>query len=173
VSAPRDHSSASTGSHALRTIAIAGLIAGTLDGTAASLFYGAAPLRIFQSVAAGLLGDRAYDGGLATGLLGLLLHFTIATTAAAVFYVASQRWPALERYAVPAGIAYGIVVYFFMRLVVLPLSAATLQPLTAAMVAKGLAIHVVCIGLPIALTVHYAGRKRTSRPGSSSSAAHT
>jgi hypothetical protein len=150
--------------HPLRTVAIAGLIAGALDGTAAVLVYGPTPLRLFQSVASGLLGSDSYQGGIATGILGLVLHFFIATSAAAVFLLASRRLPLLVRRAAPSGVAYGIAVYFFMRLVVLPLSAATLRPLTLEAAAKGVAIHIVCIGLPIALWIRHASSKRASAP---------
>jgi hypothetical protein len=49
------------------------------------------------------------------------------------------------------GLAYGVVVYFFMRYVVIPISAAPSLPFSLAGLARGLAIHLVCVGLPIAL----------------------
>ncbi|MBA3759414.1 MAG: hypothetical protein H0X07_02700 [Gemmatimonadales bacterium] len=39
-------------------------------------------IRIFQSVAAGLLGQASFEGGAATAALGLALHYLIALTMA-------------------------------------------------------------------------------------------
>src|SRR3982751_966851 len=79
---------------AFDTILYGGLVVGILDGLFALIFYGlilgAPTLRIFQSVAAGLLGrPAAIEGGVRTFLLGLLLHFIVATCIAAVYYLAS------------------------------------------------------------------------------------
>jgi hypothetical protein len=142
------------GGGAARAILMAGLIAGTLDITAAILFYGPkVPARILQSVATGVLGRAAFDGGARTAVLGLGLHFFIATGAAAVYYLASRRMALLREQPLLAGPLYGIAVYLFMNRVVLPLSAARPQPLTLKMAA----IHVVCVGLPIALAVRRFG----------------
>ncbi|MCU1262873.1 MAG: hypothetical protein JWO80_5758, partial [Bryobacterales bacterium] len=50
-----------------------GLIAGILDITDALVFFGlrgAKPIRILQSIAAGLLGPKAFKGGVGTAALG-------------------------------------------------------------------------------------------------------
>src|ERR687888_449968 len=81
-----------------RPILWAGLAAGVLDITAAFVVYGAfgaKPLRILQGIAAGLLGPLSFDGGLATAILGLLCHFLIACSAAAVFFLLSRKMPVL------------------------------------------------------------------------------
>ena len=61
-----------------------GLAAGALDISYAWLFWavkaGPTAQRIFQSVAAGLLGKASFAGGWPTALLGLGLHFSIATS---------------------------------------------------------------------------------------------
>ena len=104
-----------------------GLIAGTMDITAAILTYkirnNLPATRLLQSVASGLLGKDAFTGGTPTAALGLLLHFVIAFGATTVFYLASRKMPWLIQNAVVAGILYGIVVQQFMQQVVLPLSA--------------------------------------------------
>ena len=51
-----------------------GLAAGVLDITAALVVYGAfglRPQRLLQGIAAGLLGPKSFDGGIATAALGL------------------------------------------------------------------------------------------------------
>jgi hypothetical protein len=142
----------------VKTIAAAGLVAGTLDGAAAIITSGATPVRVFQTIASGLLGRSAYEGGLPVAALGFLLHFFIATAAAAVFYGSSRRWPLAVRRAVPCGLAFGVAVYFFMRYVVLPLSAVTLRPFSLTALLQGVTVHALCVGLPIALLVRRLGR---------------
>src|SRR5471032_2941388 len=146
---------------ALFTIFAGGGIAGACDITYAvgfSAYRGVAPMRILQSVASGLLGAASFNGGVATAVLGLCLHFFIAFIVAAIFYLASRLLPVVLRYAAVAGIAYGAVVYAVMNLVVLPLSAA--PPRTTAMptvvMVTGLLVHMFGIGLPIALAARSA-----------------
>lgn len=77
-----------------------GLTVGVLDIVEPIVFYGlrgVAPIRILQSIASGLLGPSAYQGGVPTAALGLVLHFFIAFVAAAVYFGASLRLPALVR----------------------------------------------------------------------------
>jgi hypothetical protein len=146
-----------------RAILVGGLTAGVLDISAAvaqNALRGVPPARILQSVAAGLLGRAAYAGGASTALLGLALHFGIACTAAAVYYAASRRMPFLLRRAVLAGMLYGIAVFFVMNRIVLPLSRfpGGQAGFNLATALPQIAIHMVCVGLPIALAVrHYAG----------------
>jgi hypothetical protein len=137
-----------------RAMLAGGLSAGVLDLTAALVLYGARgarPIRVVQAIASGLLGPRAFQGGWKTAALGVLLHFFIATTAAAVFVLASRRAPALARRPVVSGALYGVVVYAVMNFVVVPLSAVARGPFNPRLAAILVAIHVVCVGLPIAL----------------------
>ncbi|HEU5217563.1 MAG TPA: hypothetical protein VFU23_02835 [Gemmatimonadales bacterium] len=140
-----------------RAILLGTLVVGGLDISDALIFYGfrgVAPIRIFHSIAAGLLGGpAARAGGLATALLGALLHFFIAFCIVATFYLASRRMELLTRQPVWTGVAYGIVVYFVMNLVVLPLSAVTpgAFPPPTAILLNGVLIHAFGVGLPSAL----------------------
>lgn len=134
-----------------------GLIAGSMDITAAILTYkirnNVPPIRILQSVASGLLGKAAYDGGANTAALGLFLHFVIAFGATTAFYLVSRKMPWLVQHAVIAGILYGMFVQQFMQQVVLPLSAFHKAPFNFTALVIGLITHIVCVGLPIALSV--------------------
>ena len=107
-------------------ILIGGAIAGACDIIYAITFWafrGVPATRVLQSVASGLLGAPAFNGGLATAALGLALHFFIAFSAAAIFYMAARTIPILTQRAFLSGILYGLVIYAVMNLVVLPLSA--------------------------------------------------
>jgi hypothetical protein len=139
-----------------RVILLAGAVAGTLDLTGAIvvswLRASVEPMRVMQSIAAGLLGADAYTGGASTAALGVALHYMIATSWAAIFYMASRRVKFLTgRWAI-AGPLYGIGVYAFMNFVVLPLSAlpAPKNPPTPTGRLIGLSLIMFCIGLPIA-----------------------
>ena len=142
-------------SSAVKTIACAGLIAGILDLTAACVTnYWLSPVIIFQSIAAGIYGKASYEGGAKTAIVGIFLHFVIAFGAAAFFYLASRKAKFLINHWIVSGIIYGIAVYWFMQLIVLPLSnfpsrfSFTLRP-----VIVGLIVHIICIGLPIAFVI--------------------
>jgi hypothetical protein len=141
---------------ALQVILCGGLVAGTLDLTAACvtswLRAGVSPVRVMQSVASGLLGAASYTGGAKTAVLGVALHFLIATTATVVFYFASRSLKFMVARPVIAGLLYGVAVYVFMNFVVLPLSAfpqRAAPPLSGRII--GMLIIMFCIGLPIAL----------------------
>ena len=147
---------------AARVILWAGLIAGTLDLTAACLVAwlrsGVTPVRVFQSVASGLYGPASFNGGTKTAMLGVVLHFIIATTAAAIYYLASRRLSFLMDQPIIAGVLYGIMVYLFMNFVVLPLSAVPRRPVPLSGRIIGLLVIIFCIGLPIALLVRRLSR---------------
>ena len=136
-------------------IVIAGLIAGILDITSAFVIAelkGMGSIRMLQGIASGLLGPQSFEGGMATAGLGLAIHFLIAFTAAAVFYVGSRQFSFLTRHAIASGLPYEIAVYVFMYWLVVPLVFAQARhsisrDLTAVIV------HMVLIGLPIALVV--------------------
>jgi hypothetical protein len=88
---------------AFETILYGGLVVGVLDILDAMTFfgvgYGFKPIRVLQSVSRGLLGRSSFDGGLKTALLGLVLHFLIATILATTYYVATSILPFLIRHA--------------------------------------------------------------------------
>src|SRR6266481_7665297 len=129
---------------ALRAILWGGFSCGVCDITAAFVvygFFGATPIRILQGIAGGLLGPRTYEGGVATAILGLVCHFTIALGAAAVYFALNRRMPFLVHHFVSAGVLYGIAVYFFMNRVVVPLSHARKYPFSLKMMIIGVVIH--------------------------------
>ena len=138
----------------LRATLAAGATCGTLDFAAACVYsavLGGTPVRVAQSVASGLLGRESFDGGAGSAALGVLLHFFIATSAAGVFVLASRRIRFLLARPWLAGILYGAAVYFFMAFVVVPLSAAPPGSPTLLRRAVMLGIHLLFVGLPIAL----------------------
>ena len=75
--------------------------------------------------------DRAgaFRGGLATAALGPLLHFVIC------------------------GLLYGLGVYLFMNLVVLPLTFPNQHPLAGIALVNGVLAVMLCIGLTVSIVV--------------------
>ncbi|MEO8188839.1 MAG: hypothetical protein ABI682_00745 [Acidobacteriota bacterium] len=151
-----------------RAILGGGLICGVLDISSAvliSLANGGSPVRMLQGIASALLGPASFEGGFVTAALGLFIHFGVAFTATAIFYWLSRGIPAMVEWAVPAGIAWGVVWLLVMYRGVVPLAAA-LRTLYLPNVVKRplpalwplpLFVHIVCVGLPIALAVRRFG----------------
>jgi hypothetical protein len=144
----------------IRAIVSGGLVIGVLDLLDAFIFFGlrsgARPMGILHSIAAGAIGrDAARAGGARTAALGLALHFVIAFIIAAIYIVTSRVLPVLRQRWVICGIAYGVLAYFVMTFVVVPLSnagagrIAFALPVTAVLL-NGLAIHALGVGLPAA-----------------------
>ena len=109
--------------NALLAAVYAGFVAGTIDLFAPSLIYWVNPLGVLRFISGGLIGlDAARAGGLATSALGLVLQWFMSIIIAAIFVFAAMRMRVLVRNWIPAGIAYGIVVFLVMNYVVRPLS---------------------------------------------------
>lgn len=133
-----------------------GLFAGVFDITQAFVGFGllgAKPFRILQHIAGGVFGARSMEMGWTSALLGLAFHFTIAFTAAGIYYLASRVMRVLVEHAVLCGLLYGELVFLFMYFVVLPLSALGPARFNTATYITGPIGHAFLVGLPIALSV--------------------
>jgi hypothetical protein len=147
-----------------RRVLFAGAVVALFDITYAYIFFGlilglVGVESLFQSIAAGLLGRAAYQGGLPTALLGACLHVLIAYSWTVAYYLAVRNIDGLHRAArttggrIALGLAYGVVVYLLMDLVVLKLSRAHSTPPDNWRFYVNLVQHMVMIGLPIGLIV--------------------
>jgi uncharacterized membrane protein YagU involved in acid resistance len=138
----------------MKRVLIGGLVVGVLDLLDAIVFFGlrngVPPVRIFQSIAAGVQGRAAFSGGVPSAAVGILLHFFIALVIVGVYLVASRSLPVLIRHWIVCGILYGIAAYFFMNYVVIPLSATARGAFVWPVFVNGLAIHMFGVGLPAA-----------------------
>jgi Na+/alanine symporter len=142
--------------NALVAIAAGGLIAGTLDLLQACILFG---WDIPLVIAAGLLGQQAIHGGAGMYVLGVLLHFFIATSVTAIYYAVSRRLRFLVEHPLVCGLFFGGAVQEVMNLVVLPLSALHARgPYELHDLIQGLAVHMVIVGLPVAYSVRKFGR---------------
>ena len=137
--------------NALLAIAVGGLIAGILDLAQACILFG---WHVPLTIAAGLLGPQARHGGVGTYVLGVVLHFFIACSAAAIYYMAGRRLAFLKEHPLVCGLFYGMAVELVMGYVVLPLSALHDRgPYELRDVIQGLLVHMVVVGLPISFSV--------------------
>jgi uncharacterized membrane protein YagU involved in acid resistance len=146
---------------AARLVLLAGIAGATCDIVYAILYYGWRGIpaeRILQTVASGLLGKAAFEGGASSAALGLACHYAIVIVAATLFHAAARRWTWLRDEPISSGLLYGFGIYVAMNYVVLPLSAFPYPvrfPPTSGIgmltMATGLLVHMVGVGLPISL----------------------
>jgi len=149
--------SSSAHSRAFAAIVVGGLIVGVVDLLYAIAVYSPRhPILVPQTIASGILGVKSYSEGTYSAALGIILHFIIALGAATIYYLASRRLKFLMSHAVASGLIYGALVFLFMHIVVLPLSAVPKGDTPFVYMAFEFVEHWFGVGLPIALSVrHY------------------
>ena len=150
----------------LRPILIATAVAGTLDILSAFVFAGMAgmmPADVLVYVASGPFGDAVHIGGAGWALVGLAVHFAIMACMATAYMLAASRIPALARHPIPAGLAYGLLLWLIMYWMVKPLRWPDAPlPHTAWGIGNALFSHCILVGLPIALIAARHFRPRTA-----------
>ncbi len=145
----------------LEVVLLAGLLSGILDLAANSTVVRAQgiPLeRLLQTIASGALGPSAFQKGKKTATIGLFFHFFIALTAASIYYLISRKLTILLEHPLLGGLLYGVAVHLVMSRIVVPLSAAPKREFSAKAFLTQLIIHILFVGLPIALTVAHFSR---------------
>lgn len=138
-----------------RAVVRAWLLAGTLDIVVACVYYPITArvtvIGILQGIASGLLGARAFDGGLPTAALGLACHYFIALLWTAFFFWIYPRLRVLSASRVATAVLYGVFVSTVMRCVVLPLSNYASRPFHLGFFVIATVILVFTIGTPLTL----------------------
>jgi hypothetical protein len=109
----------------------AGLLTAVIDGLFSSVlsvaFYHSTVQRLFQGVAATLLGPDALNGGATTAAIGMAMHVGVAFGWSAVFlFLVMRARPVRDALSTPFGVPkvaamYGPFVWLVMSLVVIPL----------------------------------------------------
>jgi hypothetical protein len=102
---------------------LGGIVAATVDIGAACVISGRNLPFILHAIAGGVLAQASFDGGARTAILGAILQEVMGVIIAAVYVIAARSVPILERRWIAAGLAYGVVIFFVMNYVVVPLSA--------------------------------------------------
>jgi uncharacterized membrane protein YagU involved in acid resistance len=143
----------------LRSAITAGLLAGLLDATAASIQFftrtGKGPVPVFRYVASGLLGKSAFAGNqYAMAAWGLLFHFLIAMTFTFFFFLVFPVVNKITGNKFLTGILFGIFTWMVMNLAVVPLSGTPPSQFDLSKAAIAALILIVAIGLPVSLLAH-------------------
>lgn len=137
----------------LRTIGLATLVAGTLDilfAIVVTLFYGRDPMAMLRYVASGPYPPAA-GMAISGSALGILVHYALMTIMAGAYAWFARSRPFLADMPVRAGIAYGVLTYFIMNLIIVPLRFGSPVSPRPASIATQLFAHVVLVGVPIAV----------------------
>ncbi len=116
---------------------LGGLVAGTVDIGSACVIYNATPFIILQAIARGVLGKSSFEQGWRSAILGLALQWGMSILIAACCVGSSARVTFFKRNWVAAGLTYGVITFFVMNYVVVPLSAiGKIQRMSAALFAE-------------------------------------
>ena len=141
------------GTTMLKPIVVATAISGTLDILFAmilTVIFGREIGGMLRYVGSGPF-PAAMDMGTGGAALGLLVHFTLMALMAAVLMLFVRRRPQLLDKPILLGIAYGLLTYVIMNLLVVPLRFDTPLPPSALSIATQLFAHIVLVGIPMAL----------------------
>jgi hypothetical protein len=146
-----------------KTIFKAALLVGTLDICAAlAQFYfktGKAPFKpVLMFVASGLLGKQAFTNGNGLILVGLLIHYCVATAFTIFFFLTLAKTSFVKQQTLLTGILYGAFVWIVMNLLILPITNANRLSKEFWNVAIGMLILICRIGIPLSFIA--ARRKR-------------
>jgi hypothetical protein len=146
----------------------AGLLTGVTDGlfaTVQSLVTpGSTVMRLWQGVASVILGKSAYDGGIPTALVGVLMHFCVAFGWSAIFLFGVMRSSWVRRaVSSPSGVVgiaalYGPFIWLVMSLVVIPILLHRPPVITSRWWIQ-LVGHIPFVGLPIVASIANGGAK--------------
>jgi hypothetical protein len=147
----------------LRPIAIATAISGTLDILFAMILtvaFGRHIPDMLRFVASGPF-PAAVNMGANGAILGLIVHFALMAIMATALMLL-VRWKP-ERLETPllTGIAYGVVTYFVINWLVVPLRFGTPLPPKALSIVTQAFAHILLVGIPMAYVVkRYLGVQR-------------
>ncbi|HUM97740.1 MAG TPA: YqhR family membrane protein [Chitinophagaceae bacterium] len=133
----------------------AGIIAGVLDATSASIQYYLLteknPALVFKFIASAVFGNQVNTSGTLFGwaAVGLVFHFIIAILFAFFFFLSYKFIKKILPNWILAGIVYGLIVWSIMNLIVVPLFFGNPFVFDFKKTAIAALILIVAIGLPV------------------------
>ena len=136
-----------------RTIALQTAVSGTLDILLAmglTLWFGRQLPDMLRTVASGPF-PAATTMGNSGAILGLVVHFALMAIMAAVFVASVNHRPVLLDTPWRTGVAYGVITYIVMNLIVVQLRFHPPFPPKPLSIATQLFAHIVLVGIPFAL----------------------
>jgi hypothetical protein len=151
------HDTSATIPHMLRPLALATAVCGTLDilfAVLLTLWRDREPADMLRFVASGPF-PQATDWGPPGSVLGLAVHFTLMGIMVAAFVIAARHHPVLLDTPLLSGLAFAIVTYIAMNLVVVPLRFPAAWPPKGLAIATQLFAHIFLVGLPTAFIARH------------------
>ena len=137
----------------LKPIAFGTAVSGTLDILFAmilTVLFGREVGNMLRYVASGPI-PVATQLGAGGAVLGLVVHFTLMAIMATVLMLLIRNRPQLLDTPYRTGLAYGVMTYFVMNWLVVPLRFDTPLPPKPLSIATQLFAHIVLVGIPMAL----------------------
>lgn len=148
----------------LKPIAIATAVAGTLDILFAmilTVLFGREVGDMLRYVGSGPF-PSAMDMGTGGAILGLVVHFGLMAIMAAALMLIVRARPILLDTPYRTGLAFGVITYFIMNWLVVPLRFDAPLPPRTLSIATQLFAHIVLVGIPMALIAARYIRPRTA-----------
>lgn len=145
------------------------LLAGTLDILAAFisayLINKATPDRVLNYIASGAFGSKAFAGGYAMIIMGLIFHFIIAFSCVMIFFLLYPKLKFLWRSHILNSVLIAMVAWLVTHLLIMPLSNVPQSSETVGGIIRAVLILVLCVGLPVS----WAAKKYYRQKGINSS----
>jgi hypothetical protein len=144
------------GSRLLRAGTLTALVDGLYACVQTTVFYHSTVTRLWQGVAATLLGPASFNGGTRTAVIGVLMHIGVAFGWSAVFVFGVMRLAAVRRLlssrwgAFRVAAVFGPCIWMVMSLAVIPLLLHRPPAITLRWWIQ-LAGHIPFVGLPIVI----------------------
>lgn len=142
---------------------VGGYTVAALDMLAAMAYWapdGVSAIRVLQSVATWILGPAAYNGGMATALLGAFVYAQVMWGVVALYRAIARRYPVLLRRPVTCGVLYGAVAYVAIFQVTAPLLSGIRPAFDPLWVATCVVVYTTLVGIPCALFAREAAASR-------------
>jgi len=156
-----------TNTKALKTILLAGFIAGVMDILTAIIVYSVVmhrttDIQLLQGIGKAAFGKKIFGEETDLALYGLAVHFIIAFSFAIFYFLVFPYISFLRKQRILRGLLYGIFAWCVMNLAILPLFHIANIPHKWDGILRGAVILMFCIGLPISLVVsnYYASKQR-------------
>ena len=141
----------------LRPLALATIVCGTLDilfAVLLTLWRGRQPADMLRFVASGPF-PQATQWGLPGSVLGLVVHFTLMAIMVAAFVIAARNYPALLDTPLLSGLAFALITYVAMNLIVVPLRFPAAWPPSPLGIGTQLFAHIFLVALPTVLIARH------------------
>lgn len=132
-------------------IILMGLFIGSLHGTVVLMLHqNEGYERVFQFIASGIFGNKAFIYGTLMVFVGITFHYLITIIWSLIFVQFYNAYLAISHHCIILGIIFGIIIWSTMNFFVIPISNTPSVPFRMHEGLLQLIIHIALIGIPIA-----------------------